>query len=27
LADNKPKKKKKKSAEPHGIAHIKSTFN
>ena len=27
LAENKPKKKKKKSAEPHGIAHIKSTFN
>ena len=27
MADNKPKKKKKKSAEPHGIAHIKSTFN
>jgi len=27
LADNKPKKKKKKSVEPHGVAHIKSTFN
>ena len=27
MAENKPKKKKKKSAEPHGIAHIKSTFN
>jgi small subunit ribosomal protein S11 len=27
LAENKPKKKKKKSVEPHGIAHIKSTFN
>jgi len=27
LADIKPKKKKKKSVEPHGIAHIKSTFN
>lgn len=27
MADNKPKKKKKKSVEPHGIAHIKSTFN
>jgi small subunit ribosomal protein S11 len=27
LAENKLKKKKKKSVEPHGIAHIKSTFN
>ena len=27
MAENKPKKKKKKSVEPHGIAHIKSTFN
>ena len=27
MADIKPKKKKKKSVEPHGIAHIKSTFN
>jgi len=27
LAENKPKKKKKKSVEPHGVAHIKSTFN
>ena len=27
MADNKPKKKKKKSAETHGIAHIRSTFN
>jgi|TARA_B110000495_G_scaffold36437_1_gene29136 small subunit ribosomal protein S11 len=27
LAENKPKKKKRKSVEPHGIAHIKSTFN
>jgi len=27
LADNKPKKKKKKSVEPQGVAHIKSTFN
>lgn len=27
MADNKPKKKKKKSVEPHGVAHIKSTFN
>jgi small subunit ribosomal protein S11 len=27
LAENKSKKKKKKSVEPHGIAHIKSTFN
>jgi len=27
LAENKPKKKKKKSTEPHGVAHIKSTFN
>ncbi|MBT7119072.1 MAG: 30S ribosomal protein S11 [Candidatus Marinimicrobia bacterium] len=27
MAENKPKKKKKKSAEPRGIAHIKSTFN
>lgn len=27
MADNKPKKKKKKVVEPHGIAHIKSTFN
>ena len=27
MAENKPKKKKRKSVEPHGIAHIKSTFN
>lgn len=27
MAENKSKKKKKKSVEPHGIAHIKSTFN
>tara|TARA_B100001113_G_scaffold345023_1_gene334126 strand:- start:1831 stop:2217 length:387 start_codon:yes stop_codon:yes gene_type:complete len=27
LADTKTKKKKKKNIEPHGIAHIKSTFN
>jgi small subunit ribosomal protein S11 len=27
LAENKPRKKKKKSVEPHGVAHIKSTFN
>jgi|TARA_B100000809_G_scaffold78002_1_gene75919 small subunit ribosomal protein S11 len=27
LADNKTKKKKKKSVDPHGVAHIKSTFN
>ena len=27
MADNTSKKKKKKSVEPHGIAHIKSTFN
>ena len=27
MADIKPKKKKKKSVVPHGIAHIKSTFN
>ena len=27
MAENKPKKKKKKSVEPHGIAHIKATFN
>ena len=27
MADNKPKNKKKKSVEPHGVAHIKSTFN
>jgi len=27
LAENKPRKKKKKSVEPQGIAHIKSTFN
>ena len=27
MAENKPKKKQKKSVEPHGIAHIKSTFN
>ncbi len=27
MADNKSKKKKKKSVEPHGVAHIKSTFN
>jgi small subunit ribosomal protein S11 len=27
LAENKPKKKRKKSVEPQGIAHIKSTFN
>ena len=27
MADNISKKKKKKSVEPHGIAHIKSTFN
>ena len=27
MAENKPKKKKKKKVEPHGVAHIKSTFN
>ncbi len=27
MADNISRKKKKKSVEPHGIAHIKSTFN
>ena len=27
MAENKPRKKKKKSVEPQGIAHIKSTFN
>jgi len=27
LAENKPRKKKKKSVEPQGVAHIKSTFN
>ena len=27
MAKKKPKKKKRKSVEPHGIAHIKSTFN
>ena len=27
MAENKSKKKKKKSVEPNGIAHIKSTFN
>ena len=27
MADTKTKKKKKKNIEPHGIAHIKSTFN
>ena len=27
MADNTSKKKKKKSVEPHGVAHIKSTFN
>ena len=27
MADNISRKKKKKSIEPHGIAHIKSTFN
>jgi small subunit ribosomal protein S11 len=27
LAENKPKKKKKKSVDPQGIAHIKATFN
>tara|TARA_B100000003_G_C10846182_1_gene337062 strand:- start:347 stop:733 length:387 start_codon:yes stop_codon:yes gene_type:complete len=27
LAENTSKKKKKKSIEPHGVAHIKSTFN
>tara|TARA_B100000427_G_scaffold289876_1_gene265821 strand:+ start:348 stop:734 length:387 start_codon:yes stop_codon:yes gene_type:complete len=27
LADKTSKKKKKKSIEPHGVAHIKSTFN
>ena len=27
MAENKPRKKKKKSVEPHGVAHIKSTFN
>ena len=27
MAENIPKKKKKKSVEPHGVAHIKSTFN
>ena len=27
MSENKPKKKRKKSVEPQGIAHIKSTFN
>ena len=27
MAENKPKKKKKKKFESHGVAHIKSTFN
>ena len=27
MAENKPRKKKKKSVEPQGIAHTKSTFN
>ena len=27
MEENKPKKKKRKSVDPHGIAHIKSTFN
>ena len=27
MAENKPKKKKKKSVDPQGIAHIKATFN
>ncbi len=27
MAENTSKKKKKKSIEPHGVAHIKSTFN
>ena len=27
MAENKPRKKKKKSMEPQGVAHIKSTFN
>ncbi|GIS54299.1 hypothetical protein Ct9H90mP29_13410 [bacterium] len=27
MADKTSKKKKKKSVEPHGVAHIKSTFN
>ena len=27
MAENKPRKKKKKSVEPQGVAHIKSTFN
>ena len=27
MAENKPKKKKKNNVEPHGVAHIKSTFN
>ena len=27
MAENKPKKKKKKNVEPQGVAHIKSTFN
>ena len=27
MADNTSKRKKKKSVEPHGVAHIKSTFN
>tara|TARA_B100001996_G_C18472158_1_gene520401 strand:- start:52 stop:438 length:387 start_codon:yes stop_codon:yes gene_type:complete len=27
LTENTPKKKKKRSIEPHGVAHIKSTFN
>tara|TARA_B100000427_G_C15379771_1_gene538353 strand:- start:230 stop:616 length:387 start_codon:yes stop_codon:yes gene_type:complete len=27
LADKKSKKKKKRNIEPHGVAHIKSTFN
>ena len=27
MAENKPKKKKKKSVDPQGVAHIKATFN
>ena len=27
MAENKSRKKKKKNIEPHGVAHIKSTFN
>ncbi len=27
MTENTPKKKKKRSIEPHGVAHIKSTFN